>query len=159
PFVDQGLNIPEAYDVDIIRALLQDPFRVFIYWEVREATIQALTHYFSEEDVAAFRTTLKLFDVGGRHQAFFDVGRRGRYWMMVFPDRQYEFELGLRSQKHGYIAMVRSNRVQTPRGTISPITSTDVEYEMTDSQFVEVLDASGFGAQQTLDLTVSAMPG
>jgi hypothetical protein len=159
PFIDQGLDIPESYEVDIIRALLQDPFRIFIYWSVRDASIKSLTHYFSPEDVASFRTTLKLFELGGMHHAYFDVGRRGRYWMTVFPDREYEFELGLRSQEHGYIALVRSNRVRTPRGTVSPITAHQAEYRMTGSQFIEVLDASGFGAQQTLDLTVSALPG
>jgi hypothetical protein len=159
PFIDQGLDIPEAYEVDIIRALLQDPFRIFIYWEVREASLKSLTHFFTPEDVSSFRTTLKLFELGGRHHAYFDVGRRGRYWMMVFPDREYEFELGVNSPKHGYIALVRSNRVRTPRGTVSHMTAEEADYRMTGPQFVEVLDASGFGTRQTLDLTVSAMPG
>lgn len=159
PFIDQGLDIPGSYDVDIIRALLQDPFRIFIYWEVREASLKSLTRYFSPDDVSSFRTALRLLELGGRHHAYFDVGRRGRYWMMVFPDREYEFELGVNSPKHGYIALVRSNRVRTPRGTVSHITADEAEYRMTASQFVDVLDASGFGTRQTLDLTISAMPG
>jgi hypothetical protein len=159
PFIDRGLPIPESYEVDVIRALLQDPFRVFIYWQVQDESLKTLTRYFSAEDVADFRTTLKLFDVGGRHTAYFDVGHRGRYWMMVFPDREYEFEIGVYSALHGYIALVRSNRVRTPRGTISPEAPADDGYRMSPSQFVQVLDASGFGTRQSLDLTVSAMPG
>ena len=156
PFIDEGLPVPESYNVDIIRAMLQDPFRVFIYWEVRDESLKALTHYFSRADASAFRTTLKLFEVTGRDEAYFDVPGHGRYWMMVFPDREYEFEIGVRSEKHGYIALVRSNRVRTPRGTVSPVASDDGKYKLSPEEFVDVLEVSGFGAQQTLDLTVAA---
>ena len=159
PFIDEGLPIAEAYQVDIVRAMLQDPFRVFIYWEVREESIKSLTHYFSPKEAAGFRETLRLYELGGHNYAYFDVGRHGRYWMMVFPDREYEFEVGVRSQEHGFIPLARSNRVRTPRGTVSAVTADDGEYQMTPSQFIDVLEASGFGTEQTLDLTVAAMPG
>lgn len=159
PYIDTGLPIPETYDVDMIRALLQDPFRVFIYWEVREATLAALTQYFSPEEVNEFRVVLKLKDMEGGQEAFFNVGLRGRYWMMVFPERDYEFEIGIRSQAHGYITLVRSNRVRTPRGTVSPIPPQEDEYRMSAPEFVEVIQASGFGAREAFGITIAAMPG
>jgi hypothetical protein len=159
PFIDEGLPIPETYAVNIMRAMLQDPFRVFIYWELREESITALTHYFPVSDIDSFRVTMRLLELSGKHQAYFEVPRQGRYWMMVFPDREYEFELGVRSPQHGYIPMVRSNRIRTPRGTVSPIVSREPEYALRGDQFVTVLDLSGFSAQQTLDLTLAAMPG
>src|ERR1044072_4306163 len=97
PFIDEGMPLPDSYDVDIIRAMLQDPFRIFIYWEVRESSLKALTRYFSEEEEAGFKRDLKLVEIEGGNEAFFDVGRHGRYWMTVFPDREYEFEIGVRS--------------------------------------------------------------
>ncbi|HXG92920.1 MAG TPA: DUF4912 domain-containing protein [Blastocatellia bacterium] len=159
PYIDPGLPVPEDYDVDIIRALLQDPFRIFIYWEVREESLAALTRYFSAEDATRFRTVLKLRDVEGGQEPLFEVGRRGRYWMMVFPDREYEFEIGVHSPAHGYIMLVRSNRVRTPRGTVSPVPPQEDRYRMSPPEFVQVMEASGFGAQQALGITVAAMPG
>jgi hypothetical protein len=156
PFIDQGLPLPEDYPVDIIRAMMQDPFRIFIYWRVREQSLKALTRYFSEADAAEFRTTLKLREVAGGNEAFFEVGRQGRYWMTVFPDREYEFEVGVRSPKHGYIALVRSNRVRTPRGTVSPERAPESEYRLTPPQFMNVLEASGFAADQLYDVTIAA---
>jgi hypothetical protein len=159
PYVDEGLPVPEAYEVDIIRAMLQDPFRIFIYWEVREESLQALTRYFSPEEAAQFQTTLKLFEVEGRNEAYFPVWRRGRYWMMVFPDREYEFEIGVRSPAHGYISLIRSNRVRTPRGTVSPEKPEESEYRLSPPEFLNVIEASGFAADQAMDITVAAMPG
>lgn len=159
PYIDTGLPVPETYDVDIIRALLQDPFRVFIYWEVREENIATLTQYFSPEEAQTFRVVLKLKDLEGGQEAFFEVGLQGRYWMMVFPDREYEFEIGVRSPIHGYISLVRSNRIRTPRGTVSPVPPQDEQYRMSAPEFVQVMQASGFGAEQALDITVAAMPG
>ena len=157
PFIDRGLPLPETYDVDIIRAMLQDPFRIFIYWEVRDQSLQALTRYFAPDDAQTFRTTLKLIELGEGHQVFFDVSHNGRYWLQVFPDRQYQFEIGVRSPKHGYISLVRSNIVQTPRGTVSSERATETQFQLSPPDFIEILEATGFGAQQTLDVTLAAI--
>lgn len=158
-FVDVGLPIPEGYEVDIIRAMIQDPFRIFIYWEVREESLKALTRYFTPEDVETFEVVLKLFEIEGRNEAFFNVSHTGRYWMMVFPDREYEFEIGVRSPVHGYISLVRSNRVRTPRGTVSPERADDKEYHLEPAKFVEVIEASGFAPEQALNIKVAPIPG
>lgn len=159
PFIDVGLPVPETYNVDIVRALIQDPFRVFIYWEVRQESLNGLTRYFSAEEAARFQVTLKLIEIEGGNEAFFEVGLRGRYWMMVFPDREYEFEIGVRSPEHGYITLIKSNRVRTPRGTVSAEPAAEPEYQLTPPQFLDVLEVSGFSAAQALDITVTALPG
>ena len=159
PFIDEGLPIPESYDTDIIRAMIQDPFRIFIYWEVRPQSLEALTRYFAPEDASGFVIALKLTDLEGRNEAFFEVSQRGRYWMTVFPDREYEFEIGVCSPRHGFISLIRSNRVRTPRGTVSPETSDRQEYRLSPPEFVDVIEVSGFAAEQSLKITVAAMPG
>ncbi|HSE98754.1 MAG TPA: DUF4912 domain-containing protein [Blastocatellia bacterium] len=159
PYIDQGLPIPDSYDFDIIRALLQDPFRIFIYWEVREESLKSLTRLFSPEEAATFRVVLKLRDVDGGQEAYFDVGTQGRYWMMVFPNREYEFEIGMRSPRYGYIMLIRSNRVRTPRGTVAPEPATEGKYSMTPPEFVDIIEASGFSAEQSLSLTIAAANG
>jgi Domain of unknown function (DUF4912) len=159
PFIDIGLPVPQSYNVDIVRALIQDPFRVFIYWEVRQESLNGLTRYFSADEAARFQITLKLIEIEGGSEAFFEVGLRGRYWMMVFPDREYEFEIGVRSPEHGYITLIKSNRVRTPRGTVSPEPAAEPEYQLTPPQFLDVLEVSGFSAAQALDITVTALPG
>lgn len=158
-FVDTGLPVPATYDRNIIRAMIQDPFRIFIYWEVREESLAGLTRYFSPDEARGFRVVLKMTEIEGGNEAFFQADRRGRYWMMVFPDREYIFEIGLRSPLHGYISLIRSNGVRTPRGTVSPVSAEQSEYRVSPLEFGSVLEASGFAATQSLDITIAALPG
>lgn len=157
--IDEGSILPTEYEVDIVRAMLQDPFRVFVYWEVREQSLKALTRYFSTEEVSDFKVTLRLTELKGRDEAYFDVDRRGRYWLMVFPDREYEVEIGLRSPVHGFISLVRSNRVRTPRGTVSPEPPSEEDYRLSPYDLLNVIDVSGFGAEQALNLKVTGVFG
>jgi Domain of unknown function (DUF4912) len=158
-FVDPGLPIPESYDFEIARAMLQDPFHIFLYWQVRSASFQPLSNYFSDEDAKTFRVTLRLTELKGGHEAYFEVAPRGRYWLTVFPDREYRFEVGLLSPVHGYISMIRSNRVQTPRGTVSTQKAAEPNYRLTTPEFTSVLRASGFAADQAVALAVDAALG
>ena len=157
PFIDHGPPVPESYDIDIIRAMVQDPFRVFVYWEISGQSITTLTQYFSAEDGAAFQITLKLVEIDGPGEASFDVDRQGSYWMMVVPDREYEFEMGVRSSGRGYISLMRSNRVHTPNGTVSPVAPDEAEYRLSPQEFTEVLEASGFTGNHPLQLTFDSI--
>ena len=158
-YVDEGFPLPEGYEVDIIRAVLQDPFRIFAYWEIRDKSLASLTKYFSPEEAAGFRVVLRLLELSGNHEAFFEVPSRGRYWITVFPDREYEFEIGVMSPAHGYISLVRSNRVTTPRGTVSPFADEEPQYRLNAPDFINVLQASGFGSEEALNLTLAGAPG
>jgi hypothetical protein len=149
----EELALPAYHNANLIRAMVQDPFRVFIYWETRQESL------FSSEELGEFRTVLRLIEIRGGNEAFFEVGRRGRYWMTVFPDREYEFQIGVRSSRHGYIALARSNRVRTPRGTISPRAAREADYQISPEEFARVLEASGFAAHQVLNITIEATAG
>jgi hypothetical protein len=148
-------TFPEGYDLDIVRAMLQDPFRVFVYWHVREESLSALRQYFSPQEVTGFSTVLKLVETSGPAEAFFEIGRQGRYWLTVYPDREYEFEIGIRSPIHGYISLIRSNRVRTPRGTVSPEPAKEEDYRLSPPEFMRILELTGFSADRSLSLSVA----
>lgn len=159
PFIDHGPPVPESYDIDIIRAMVQDPFRIFVYWEISEQSIKTLAHYFSAEEEAAFQITLKLIEIDRSEEASFDVDRQGSYWMMVRPDREYEFEMGVRSPGRGDISLMRSNRVHTPNETISRVAPNEAEYRLSPQQFTKVLEASGFTANHVSKTPDAPMAG
>jgi hypothetical protein len=134
--------------------MLQDPFRVFVYWHVRQESLNALTRFFSPQEVAGFTTVLKLIETSGPAEAFFEIGRQGRYWLTVYPDREYEFEIGVRSPIHGYISLIRSNRVRTPRGTVSPEPAKEDDYRLSPPEFMRILEITGFSADRAFSLAV-----
>ena len=144
PFIDKGLPIPDAYHLDIVRAMIQNPFRVYVYWEAKDESFEALTRYFPPSDVASFQVVLRLIELDKHTEAFFEASKRGNRWIMVFPDHEYEFEIGVRSPIHGYIALVRSNRLRTPRATVSTETLIEDDDRRNVPEFAEVMEASGF---------------
>ena len=61
---DFGLPIPSAYALDFIRALVQDPFHLFVHWQLKDDPFARLSKMFpptagGKED---FHTVLKLID-------------------------------------------------------------------------------------------------
>ncbi|MGH9768097.1 MAG: hypothetical protein ACREAB_11735, partial [Blastocatellia bacterium] len=46
PIVDTGLPIPSHYDFDMMRAMVQDPFRIFVYWQLKDDPFERLRNLF-----------------------------------------------------------------------------------------------------------------
>ncbi|MEW6733083.1 MAG: DUF4912 domain-containing protein [Acidobacteriota bacterium] len=145
-YIDQGLPIPEGYQIDTINALVQDPFHIWVYWELREHTVQRLKHIFPEQIAASFFPVLKITELKLGDTAFIGIAHRGNYWLSVFPDRQYRIEVGLRSQQRGYIRLLEAKQINTPRGTVSMEVSPEPQYQLSNKDFAEVLRISGFAS-------------
>jgi hypothetical protein len=150
PFIDHGSPVPERYDVDVIRAMVQDPFRIFVYWEISEESITTLSQYFSSAQAGTFQLSLKLIEAGGNEEACIDVEDQGSYWMMVSPGRDYEFELVARTANHEPISLMRSNRVRTPNVSVSLVAPDEAEYNSSLQEFMEIMEASGFSGDPGL---------
>ncbi|MCS6886359.1 MAG: DUF4912 domain-containing protein [Acidobacteriota bacterium] len=144
-FIDQGLPIPESYDVDTIQALVQDPFHIWVYWEVRDVTAEKVNTIFPVQIAQTFKPVLKVTELTLGHTAMIDIAWRGNYWLSVFPDRRYRIEVGLYSPERGYIRLLEADEIRTPRGTISYNIAED-EYKVSGDEFTQVLQASGFAS-------------
>jgi hypothetical protein len=145
-YIDLGMPIPDHYDVDSIRALVQDPFHVWVYWEIRERTFNRLHQIFPEHIASSFYPVIKITELKLNHSAFIGIDRIGNYWLSVFPDRHYRIEVGLRSQERGYIRLLQADEIITPRGTVSSEIPEEPEYQITNREFAELLRASGFAS-------------
>lgn len=143
-----GEQISETYEMDIIHALVQDPFRVFIYWELTADAWEGLRFAFPGREPAEFRIMLRLEEISEGYEARFDVPAKGSYWMAVYPGKRYQFEVGVYHEMYGFIAILRSNLVSTPRGTVSPEVDSDGDYSLGIEQFMRVLEVSGFGGHK-----------
>lgn len=137
-----GLPIPTHYDFDLMRALVQDPFRLYVYWNLRENTFDRVRRIFPESEAETFRLALRLIDETNNIAVFFDVPYTREYWFTVFPDRSYRVEMGLRSPRHGYIRLMSSQSVRTPRGGPSEVAAPEPEYMITADEYLTVLRES-----------------
>jgi len=142
PIVDTGLPIPSHYDFDMMRALVQDPFRIFVYWQLKDNPYERLDKIFPASEINSFYTVLKLIDETNNIAVFFDAAFAREYWFNVFPDRRYRVELGLRSLIFGYIKLLSSQTVVTPRGAPSDQMAEEPEYSITADDYLRVLRES-----------------
>lgn len=142
PFIDTGLPIPAHYEVDVMRALVQDPFHIFVYWQLREDPFTHLQKIFSNGKVSDFDTVLKLIDVTHNISVYFNAAFARDYWFDVFPDRLYRVELGVRSPRFGFIRLLSSQAVLTPRGRPSDQAAEEPAYEIGAEDYVRVLRES-----------------
>ncbi|HKX29383.1 MAG TPA: DUF4912 domain-containing protein [Blastocatellia bacterium] len=137
--VDTGLPIPSHYDFDMMRLMVQDPFRIFVYWQLKDNPFDRLRKIFPKNGTNNFHTVLKLIDETNNISVFFDAAFSREYWFNVFPDRQYRTELGLRSPNYGYVKLLSSQSVSTPRGGPSDRVAEEAEYHVSTDEFLEVL--------------------
>lgn len=139
PIIDTGLPIPSHYNLDLMRLLVQDPFHIYVYWQFKDSPYDRLTRLFPNGD---FHTALKLIDETTNIAVFFDAAFGRDYWFSVFPDRTYKVELGVRSPQLGYIKLLSSNTVTTPRGTVSDQEDVEPDYQISADEYVQVLRES-----------------
>lgn len=142
PIVDTGLPIPAHYDFDMMRAIVQDPFRLFVYWQLKESPFNRLRKIFPAGAADNFHTVLKLVDETNNISVFFNAAYAREYWFSVFPDRRYRVELGVNSPQYGYIKLLTSQTVHTPRGGPSDQAAPEEEYRIEATEYLKVLRES-----------------
>ena len=86
PLVDTGLPIPSHYAVDLMRALVQDPFHLFVHWQLKDNPYDRLRRVFPGPEVETFHSVLKLIDRRIR-RGLLRRGLRGEYWFTVSRPR------------------------------------------------------------------------
>lgn len=156
--VDTGLPIPSHYDFDMMHALVQDPFRLFVYWQLRDNPFDRLPRIFPSDGGDGFHTVLKLIDETNNIAVFFDAAFSREYWFSVFPDRRYRVELGLRSPKFGFIKLLSSQSVLTPRGAPSDQIAEEPEYHIGTDDYLRVLRESHLVPERAFTLN-GLLPG
>lgn len=142
PIVDTGLPIPSHYDFDMMRAMVQDPFRLFVYWQLKDSPFDRLRRIFPATEAGSFHTVLKLIDETTNIAVFFNAAYTNEYWFSVFPDRSYRVELGVRSSQLGYIKLLSSQTARTPRGGPSDQAAPEEQYKIEADDYLSVLRES-----------------
>jgi hypothetical protein len=156
PIVDTGLPIPSRYDFDMMRAMAQDPFRIFVYWHLKDDPFERLRKIFPS--ASDFHTTLKLIDETNNISVFFNAAFAREYWFQVFPDRRYRVELGMRSPRYGFIKLLSSQSITTPRGGPSDKEAEEPEYQIAADDYLRVLRESHLVPERAFTLE-GLLPG
>jgi len=117
-------QIPWGYGRDRVTAIAVDPDRLFVYWEVRDETLDAARERLGPAGARAVLvlrvhdTTGRIFDGENAHSSFDqDVQRNDRQWFCRVgkPSSSAHVEMGLRTPDGRFWKLMRSGRVDFPR--------------------------------------------
>jgi len=146
PFIDRGEPIPETYGGDTLRALVRDPNWIFVYWELEGTKKEEVAKSYGPEIYNQPQWILRVKDLAGGTLQDIPVLLDSKNWYVnVQSQREYQVELGIMTADHGFIPLLRSNTVQTPRAGVSH--EIDEKWMVKDEDFRKFLAAcEGRGA-------------
>ena len=100
--------------------MVQSPLRVFAYWELREATIVSALGGIPVEDRQNFQLLLKWKERNAARERFLDPGTTDNWWFDTLPESRYQLELGLYWSEYGWLPLLASAELVTPRLALGP---------------------------------------
>jgi Domain of unknown function (DUF4912) len=145
-FLDFGPPLPSRYDVDQLELMPQSPLRVFAYWELREATIVTALGRIPVEDRQNFQLLLKWKEKNAGQQRFLDPGTTDNWWFDTLPESCYQLELGLYWGEYGWLPLLASGELVTPRLALGPASEQELPHGPVFLQ--NLVQQTGIGVQQ-----------
>jgi hypothetical protein len=117
-------HIPWGYGYDRVTAMVIDPERLYVYWEVTDDAVAAARAGLGPAGASAW-LNLRVYDISGRlfdgtnAHSYFDhrIERHDRQWFFVInkPTSSATVEVGLKSEEGYFAKIVRSGRAEFPR--------------------------------------------
>ncbi len=157
-------TVPWGYGHDRLTAMVVDPERMYVYWEVTDAAIERARAGLGPARDAAW-LNLRLYDVTGRlfdgtnAHSYFDhkVERSDRQWFFDLgkPGSTACVELGMKSSEGYFVRIVRSSRADFPRREPQPPGS--VEW-LTVKEATGAVEEVGHGTGYGPGATSAPMP-
>ena len=122
-------TIPWGYGLDRVTAMVIDPERLFVYWEVTDAAIERARQGLGAGGADAW-LSLRIYDVSGRlfdgtnAHSYFDhrLERSDRQWFFFIgkPTSTAVVEIGMKSGEGYFVRIARSGRADFPRREPAP---------------------------------------
>jgi len=138
--------LPDSYGKDRVVAMSRDPYWVFVYWEVTEATISRALQGLGRARLDA-RRVLRVYtrDGEGKDRILFDISltpeARNWYVNVGGPGRTYRIDVGLLTAGGKFVCLASSNIVTTPRDRMSDVL--DEKWMSLASEYEEMYALSG----------------
>jgi len=143
-------DLRHRYGVDRLVILVRDPYWVYAWWELTEATL----HSGRLEIGAPGDLVLRMYDIsaldwdGTNHHEHFDIeiGDLAGNWYIELgrPGGSFVAEVGLRGPDGKFLALLRSNFVTLPRDSMSPVV--DEEWMVVEEDYRTLFELAGGGS-------------
>ncbi|MEW6065720.1 MAG: DUF4912 domain-containing protein [Bacillota bacterium] len=126
----EDLFIPHRYGVDRMVVLAKDPYWLHAYWEVSATKYQEFVNRHGHEAWNTSHQVIRVYDITGLdeespfaahsyQQIFLDPFADNWFIEVGQPDSSFFLELGRLLPDGRYVKLLTSNRVSTPRASVS----------------------------------------
>ncbi len=136
-FIDWGEEIPDYYNKNYLRILYQDPYRIFVYWEL---DIDTISKYFND---MGNKLILKMHNLTDNITININVGNATSWWVHTTPDKKYRATLVVKRENGEEIQLLRSKTIETPRDCIYWKTDEHKIFSRENLNFFELFTISG----------------
>lgn len=142
-------ELPSTYGIDKIVMMVRDPYWIHSYWEVTPDSILRAKEQLSDRwDGHRWILRVRSYSAEGEAQPGaelfdIDVNPDAKNWYIRVPqtDCSYDGMIGVITRDGTFYPFARSNRVHTPRDTMSNVL--DVQWATTPEQFEKIYALSG----------------
>lgn len=145
---ESSFELPPSYNETAVVLLVRDPYWVYAYWDFREELKAELSRIFGGWEKVPL--TLRVYNLSRRQPGtgepeFFDlsINHYANNWYINVgePDKEYQVDLGYYTLDGQFRTLARSNKVTTPRDSISPII--DEEWMIVEEKFRRLYRLAG----------------
>ncbi len=145
-------EIPENYDDTKIVLMVRDPYWLYSYWNINQATIEHISA--TTKDWGRISLILRVHDItninnftGLNSNYYFDIeiSQETKNWYIHVggPNRSFCVDLGFLLDNGDFYTIARSNMVSTPRDTVSDIV--DEEWMSIEEDYQKLYRLTGAG--------------
>jgi len=140
-YVERGPDLPNQYGAGCLVAMVRDPHWVFLYWDLSGGVCDQIAKQYGAEIFHRASWVLRIYPAGGEPRDVAVVPEARNWYVSLADGVTYVFELGLNSPEHGFIRILRSNEVATPRYGISEVV--DEEWRTLEEDYLKMLEMAG----------------
>ncbi len=150
-------KLPSFYGEDRLVLLTRDPYWLFAYWEVTPATRQQLEMEGQRSwEHLNLALRVKRYATAMENEGCFHIpiNHTADNWCIEVgvPDRYYRVELGAQIPEKGFVALLCSNTVKTPRDEISNVI--DENWRLPDWQARRLYRRIARGSISSLEMAI-----
>ncbi|MBI2837590.1 MAG: DUF4912 domain-containing protein [Acidobacteria bacterium] len=142
-YLDTGPELPETYDLDIVRLLVQDPYRIYVFWELSGKGSDRARNKAKLMGFVDGKLSLQITRFSDGNKTLLDVEGGKDWWLLGDPGTEYMAEVGF-AFNGVFFTIATSNRVRTPPVTLAEADTIAPPTPAQEELAVEVLKASGY---------------
>lgn len=146
--------LPELPKTDRIRLQVQSPRSLYVYWGFKEDPFETLRRAFSWAS-ENYAYAVRLVNLDNGDESIYNASATNSQWLDAKPGYSYRVDVGLYSVGRGFIRLLSSNVVSTPRAGVSRYTDVSYDFYVAPEDFARVLDQSGY-VSDALEVTLEA---